>query len=114
VATIDDLRKHVFDDAFEMMETIGVVGPLVISGDIISPTKRFLRRVLARHVVLVLNRLYDKANAAGRTGVTASIEGLLAAMEKSPQFSEDTIKKLKTKRDELKTDMKAKVGRSMS
>ena len=100
--SVDDLRKHVLEDAIELAETIGVVRPLVTQ-NIVEPTRKFLRRVLARHVVLVLCRLYDQPNATGRTGVTASINGLLDAIEKSPgSLTPDDIKKFRAKSDELK------------
>jgi hypothetical protein len=100
-AAVDDLRKHVLDDTIELVETIGVVRPLVM-GNIVDPTIKFLRRVLAHHVVFVLCRLYDQANTTGRTGVTASINGLLA-MEKSPgSLTPDHIEELRTKSEELK------------
>jgi hypothetical protein len=60
MATVDDLRKHVLDDAVELMETLGIVTPLVTTANISAPAQLLLRRLLARHVILVLTRLHAK------------------------------------------------------
>jgi hypothetical protein len=78
--TLDDLRRHVLDDASELARTIGMAGPLFRTwlGD---PEKHaaesFLRRILARQVVLVVARMHEPACSKGKTGVTASLPGLL-------------------------------------
>lgn len=109
MASVNELRKHVLDDALEMMETVGVVRPLV-TANIAAPTRLFLRRVLTRHVVMVLCRLYEKANTTGPRGVTASINGLLDAMGKSTQFASDDIDKLKTRSENLKKTYESACG----
>jgi hypothetical protein len=111
VATsVDDLRKHVLEDAIELAETIGLVRPLVTQ-NIVEPAKKFLRRVLAGHVVLVLFRLYDQANPTGSRGVTASINGLLDALEKAPgSLTPDDIKKFRAKSEELRNSYESAGG----
>src|ERR1700722_6021536 len=42
MAVVDDLRSHVLDDAIELMETLGVVPPLVTAADVKTPVPRYL------------------------------------------------------------------------
>ncbi len=37
---MDDLRKHVLDDAVELMETLGIVTPLVTTANNSAPAQR--------------------------------------------------------------------------
>jgi hypothetical protein len=71
MATINDLRKHVLDDAVELMETLGIVTPLATSAAIVAPAQLLLRRLLTGHVVLVLTRLHAKPKSmASRRAAT--------------------------------------------
>jgi hypothetical protein len=107
MAMIDDLRKRVTDDVFEMTATVGLVTPLV-TGEVRSPNppQLLLRRVLSRHVVLVLTRLHAKAGA-GRSGVTASIDALLNALRASSILPPDMITGFNARREMLLTNMEA-------
>ena len=74
-----DIRKHVLDDAAELAHTTGVVDPL-IQADLDTEEEcvpRFLRAQLARHVILVVMRMYDRPRK-GPSGETASIPVLLS------------------------------------
>lgn len=103
MATVDDLRKHVLDDASELIETFGIVTPLA-SANVTAPPQLLLRRLLTRHVILVLTRLHAKAGA-GRTGITASIDSVLEAIAKASQLSPAEIDGFKKRRDALQNDM---------
>lgn len=106
MATINDLRKHVLDDAVELMETLGIVTPLATSAAIVAPAQLLLRRLLTGHVVLVLTRLHEKAGK-GQTGITASIDGILeaVAVAKASQLNPTEIDGFKARRDTLQKDM---------
>lgn len=104
MATVDDLRNHVLDDAIELMETLGVVTPLVTSMNVKTPAQLLLRRLLARHVILVLTRMHAMAGT-GRSGVTASIDGVLEAAAIASLLSPAEIQVLKLRRTALLKDM---------
>jgi hypothetical protein len=104
-ATVDDLRKHVLDDAIELMETLGVVTPLVTTLNVeMTPAQLLLRRLLARHVILVLTRLHA-APGIGRSGTTASIDSVVEAAGKSSLLSPAEIDEFKRRRAALQMDM---------
>jgi hypothetical protein len=105
-ATVDDLRKHVTDDAFELMATVCLVTPLVTGARISDPTKLLLRRVLSRHVVLVLTRMHAHAGT-GPTGVTASIQGVLDALRAGSRHRPAEIDAFTLRRRSLLTNMEA-------
>lgn len=94
--TVDDLRKHVLDDAVELMGTVGIVTPLT-TRIIEAPAQLLLRRLLTRHVILVLDRLHAKAGQ-GQTGITASIDGILKAVAEASQLSAAEVNGFKTRR----------------
>src|SRR5579863_324516 len=104
MSTVDDLRKHVLDDAMELMETLGIVTPSVTTAKITAPAQLLLRRLLTRHVLLVLTRLHANAGK-GQTGITASIDGVLEAVANASQLTTTEIDSFKTRRDGLKKDM---------
>jgi hypothetical protein len=104
MATLDELRKHVLDDAIELIEVLGVVTPLVTAADVRDPAKLLLRRLLARHVILVLTRLHAPAGT-GRSGVTASIDSVLNAAAGSSLLSTTAADQFKMRRTTLKKDM---------
>jgi hypothetical protein len=104
MVTVDDLRKHVLDDAVELMETFGIVTPLVTTTKIATPAQLLLRRLLTRHVILVLTRLHAKAGK-GQTGITASIDGVLEAVAKASQLSPTEVDRFKMRRAGLQKDM---------
>jgi len=104
MATVDDLRKHVLDDAVELMETAGIVTSLVTTANIVAPAQLLLRRLLPRIVILVLTRLHAKAGT-GHTGTTASIDGVLDAVSTTSQLSPTEIAGFKTRRGALQKDM---------
>ncbi|MGO8841258.1 MAG: hypothetical protein ACLQF1_09040 [Methyloceanibacter sp.] len=95
VATLQEIRKHVLDDADEVTATTGMVVPLlraqIDAGEAFAP-HRFLRRLFARHVILILMRLHEEPGKK-RVGETASIASLLeraTADEKlSPEEAEE-------------------------
>jgi hypothetical protein len=107
MAILDDLRKRMTDDAFELMATVGLVTPLV-TGEVhpLNEPQLLLRRVLSRHVVLVLTRLHARAGT-GRSGVTASIDALLDALPASSLLTPGAVAAFKTRREKLLTDMEA-------
>jgi hypothetical protein len=104
MAIVDDLRNHVLDDAIELMETLGVVTPLVTTAHVKTPAQLLLRRLLARHVILVLTRMHASAGT-GRSGITASIDGVLEATAKTSLLSVAEINQFKTRRAALQKDM---------
>ena len=104
MASVDDLRKHVLDDAVELMETVGIVTPLVTTANISAPAQLLLRRLLSRHVILVLTRLHAKAGK-GQTGITASIDGVLEAAAKASELSPAEVGGFKIRRAALQKDM---------
>jgi hypothetical protein len=104
MATVDDLRNHVLDDAVELMETLGIVTPLVTTATITAPAHLLLRRLLARHVILVLTRLHAPAGT-GRSGITASINGVLDAAAKTSLLSTAEVDAFKTRRAALQKGM---------
>jgi hypothetical protein len=107
MTSIDDLRKHVTDDAFQMMATVGLVTPLHTEDLRISdPRKLLLRRILSREVALILTRLHFKAGT-GPTGVTASIDGVLDALHLARSLAPCVIDGFKTRRKKLTTDMES-------
>jgi hypothetical protein len=104
MATVDDLRNHLLDDAIELMETLGIVTPLVTTANVKTPAQLLLRRLLARHVILVLTRMHATAGT-GRSGITASIDGVLEAAAKNSLLSATEISQFKTRRAALQKDM---------
>jgi hypothetical protein len=50
MATVDDLRRHVLDDTIELIQTVGIVSPLVTDANISDPAKLMLRKLLSRRV----------------------------------------------------------------
>ncbi len=105
VASVDQIRKRVTDDPFELMAVVGLVTPLV-TGECQSPSapQLLMRRVLSRHVVLVLTRLHAKPGT-GRSGVTASIETLLKALAKSSLLPAGKIDGFRARREQLLSAM---------
>lgn len=106
MANVDDLRKHMLDDAIELMETLGMVDPLAQRADLPTPAHRFLRRILAQHATLIFTRLHSKAGK-GRTGITASIDGVLEAAKQSPLFNPAEIAIFQDRREKLLNEMPA-------
>ncbi|MGO9721217.1 MAG: hypothetical protein ACLPOA_11665, partial [Methylocella sp.] len=106
MASVNDLRKHVLDDAVELMETLGMVDPLARRSDLPTPALRFLRRVLAKYATLVFTRLHTKAGR-GPTGITASIDGVLEAAKQSPSFNPAEIVTFQDRREKLLDEMPA-------
>lgn len=104
MATVDDLRSHLLDDAVELMETLGIVTPLVTTVNVKTPAQLLLRRLLTRHVILVLTRMHARAGT-GRSGITASIDGVLEAAAKASMLSVAEIEKFKTQCAALQKDM---------
>jgi hypothetical protein len=104
MATVDDLRNHLLDDAVELMETLGIVTPLVTTTHVKTPAQLLLRRLLARHVILVLTRMHAAAGT-GRSGITASIDGVLEAAAKASLLSVAVIDNFKMRRAALQEDM---------
>lgn len=103
MATVDDLRRHVLDDALELIETLGIVTPLA-TANVTAPPQLLLRRLLVRHVVLVLTRLHAKAGT-GKTGITASIDGVLGSHCEASPLSPAEIDEFKKRRAALQKDM---------
>jgi len=105
MSTEDDLRKHVLDDAVELMETLGIVTPSVTTAaNINAPAQLLLRRLLTRHVLLVLTRLHANAGK-GQTGITASIDSVLEAAANASRLTPAEIDRFKARRNALKKDM---------
>ena len=103
IKAVEDLRKHVIDDALELIESLGIVTPLV-THNISVPTQRFFRRLLTRNVILVLTRLHARSGK-GPTGVTASIDAVLEAATKSAQMRAAEVDGFRTRREALLKDM---------
>lgn len=104
MATVDDLRSHVLDDAAELMETLGIVTPLVTTSNVTAPAQLLLRRLLARHAILVLTRLHA-VPGTGRSGTTASIDSVLDAAGRCSLLSVSEITCFKERRAALQKDM---------
>jgi len=100
--TLSDLRRHVLDDAVELLETLGVVEPLATSANVVSPGHLLLRRLLTRHVLLVLTRLHAR-KGKGPSGLTASIDGVLEAAQVS-QLSRAQVDSFGNRREALKAE----------
>jgi len=79
---IEDIRRRVMDDAEDLIKAISFVNPLIVSGQLYKlgverkPIGEFLRKILARNVVLIATRLHER-HGEGRTGHSASIPALL-------------------------------------
>jgi len=109
MATVNQLRKHVFDDALELAAATGMLAPLVevsltddeMPGDI-NPVL-FIRRQLLLQVTLALTRMYDKPQE-GRTGTTASIEALLDAAESEGRLTAQLSSSFREQRERLLRD----------
>jgi hypothetical protein len=90
MASFDDIRNHVLDDAAELAATTGLVAPLMeamfVSDN--DETLSFLRRLLIRHVALVVTRVHDRPGS-GNVGAKASIEALLQEARAQGRISPD-------------------------
>ena len=102
MVTLDELRKHVLDDAVELIETLGIVEPLVTNGRELEPVPHFLRQLLTRHIILVSMRLHEN-DCSGRTGHTASIDSVLAFAFKKAALSPADISKFRKDKDTIKS-----------
>jgi hypothetical protein len=103
MATVDDLRDHLLDDAIELMQTLAIVTPLTTTANPETPVQSVLRRLLSRHVILVLTRMHAEAGT-GPSGITASIDGVLEAAANT-LLSAAQIDHFKTRRVALQKDM---------
>jgi hypothetical protein len=106
MATLDELRKHVLDDASELARTTGLATPLMNSDLDQSDQRvlRFLRAQLARHVVLVVCRLHEK-NRPGPTGDTASIDALLDAALQEGKLAANEVTDYRQEIQRLKQEL---------
>src|SRR3990172_8214146 len=79
MATLDDIRRHVLDDAQEIAAVAGLVTPLLETDfdETEFAVERFLRQFMCRYLPLILTRLYASPQKNGRTGHTACISALL-------------------------------------
>ena len=104
-------RQLVHDDAFQAQITLHMVKPLLGKNELddlkleyLRATGIFFRRVLSRHLSLVLYRLLDKPNERGLSGVTASISSLLEMARSDHVLSEAQFQNLTLAIEKIKTD----------
>jgi hypothetical protein len=107
--TFKECRLRVHDDAFEARLAQHTVKPVLqnmenIKVDYVYQTSIFLRRSMARYLVLALYRLLDKPNEKGSTGVTASIASLLEMARSEDVLSRRQVNKYTTEFEKIKTD----------
>ena len=103
---LSDIEKHVLDDAVELIASVGIANPLmhttllyVMQGDE-QKVAHFLRRILGRHVVLVLTRLHEP-KGGGKTGETASIDSYLHYAEAEGSLSAIEAARFRSKRQAI-------------
>ncbi|NNM55737.1 hypothetical protein [Acidocella sp.] len=104
MVTLDELRKHVLEDAVELIETLGIVEPLVTNGRELEPVPHLLRRLLTRHIILVSMRLHEN-DCSGKTGHTASIDSVLKFASQKAALSTAGISKFRKDQDKIKNSV---------
>jgi hypothetical protein len=106
-------HRLVHDDAFEAQITLHMVKPLLenapekISLGYLSQSGIFFRRVLTRHLALALSRLLEEPNERGRTGITASIAGLLKMARSESVLDQAKIEKFNADFEKIKAQAAA-------
>lgn len=106
---LDDVRKHVIDDAAELAQTVGMADPLLqdrLEGDN-NRASRFFRAELARHVILVVLRLYDPPGR-GPTGETASLPAVLKYAVAAQMLSPAQSDQFTSRMNGLKADLEGR------
>lgn len=96
---LDDHRKRVKDDAFELILAVKIVEPL-LSRQIESGVPTFLRRILTRYAILGVTRLLAPAET-GKTGTTASLRSLIALARRDEAISAEFAARTVAKIDQL-------------
>lgn len=105
MATLADIEKHLLDDAKDLMATIGMTHPLmgIVSEYLPDEQNRkaylYLRGTLAKTVVLILCRLFDRS--LGRTGITASIQTYLELARDEGFLSQAAFVDLECRRQDI-------------
>jgi hypothetical protein len=93
MASVNELRRHVFDDALDLAACAGLVAPLVnlpmgtgmaVSVDPVG----FIRRQFTLQMVLLVVRVHEQPRE-GQTGTTASIQALLDAAALEGRVSQE-------------------------
>jgi hypothetical protein len=93
MASVNELRRHVFDDALDLAACVGLVAPLVnlpmgtgmaVSVDPVG----FIRRQFTLQMVLLVVRMHEQPRE-GQTGTTASIQALLDAAALEGRVSQE-------------------------
>jgi hypothetical protein len=111
MASVDDLWKHVFDDALELAASTGMLLPLIDTqldkNEELHQPLFFLRHQLAMHLALVVTRLHDKPRDDGRIGATASIEALLRHAHKEGRLSPEMLDHFSTSLKKLRDNFSA-------
>lgn len=104
------IRQLVAEVAADMVSLIGIVEPILgvennrVLGAARQPVGRILRKTLIRNVVLCITRLYEDAYT-GKTGETASIDGLLKALNGT--LPDERIDELRAHRQRLLAELES-------
>lgn len=111
MASFDDLKRHVMDDARELLVVVGIYTPLItdfapetaVIGEKYQDVARFMRGHFGRQMLLLLERLHAaKPPRPERTGETASILTLLAAAEREGVLSAPIVAGFLVHRDRIR------------
>ena len=95
MASVNELRRHVFDDALDLAACAELVAPLVnlpmgtgmaVSVDPVG----FIRRQFTLQMVLLVVRMHEQPRE-GQTGTTASIQALLDAAALEGRVSQEFV-----------------------
>jgi hypothetical protein len=91
--SVNDLRKHVFDDAMDLAAITGMLVPIVevdfgrgVEAEL-HPV-RFIRQQLMLSFALIVTRMHDDS-PDGKTGTTASIKALLLSAAEAGRISKE-------------------------
>jgi hypothetical protein len=104
-ASFEEIRKHVLDDAVELVRITGLVAPMVDTSLDPDTTFFFLRSVLFRSATLTVCRLHDPPCWKGQTGATASIEALLNIASSDNRLLPSEARDFDARREALKVKL---------
>jgi hypothetical protein len=107
MATLEELRHHVQQDAYDLARAIGMVEPLVSSPTTLGNVAMFLQHALALDVLLLVTRLHAKP-VTGPIGETASIDSVLDAAAAERVLTSAEAARFRKRRETIMAELEAR------